>query len=180
MRTPLRETRSVAPRSALDERSFRLPSSDDTELFNSRLAEWELLQPSTGSHRGACSTKPRDEQPSLLARARRSRWITSTDGALINQAPGFVRSASKSGREPPMDSFDHAVEKYHAALREFVKGDSGPVLPLFSQRDDAVLCNPFRPFARGPGEIGGHDSTSCLPLCRRNVAVRVRGQLQHR
>jgi ketosteroid isomerase-like protein len=52
-----------------------------------------------------------------------------------------------------MESFDQAVERYHSALREFVKGDAGPVLQMFSQREDVVLCNPFRPFARGPREV---------------------------
>ncbi len=52
-----------------------------------------------------------------------------------------------------MGSFDQAVEQYHAALLEFVKGAPGPALQMFSQRDDVVLCNPFRPFARGPKEI---------------------------
>jgi len=52
-----------------------------------------------------------------------------------------------------MDSFDQVVERYHAALLEFVKGDSRPVLRTFSQREDVVLCNPLRPFARGPGEV---------------------------
>lgn len=52
-----------------------------------------------------------------------------------------------------MDSFDQAVEEYHAALREFIKGEPGPVTQMFSQRDDVVLCNPFRPFARGPSEV---------------------------
>jgi ketosteroid isomerase-like protein len=52
-----------------------------------------------------------------------------------------------------MDGLDQAVEQYHAGLLEFVKGDQGPVLQVFSQRDDVVLCNPFRPFARGPNEI---------------------------
>jgi ketosteroid isomerase-like protein len=52
-----------------------------------------------------------------------------------------------------MDSFDQAVDTYHAALGEFVKGNSEPVKPLFSQRDDVVLCNPLYPFARGPSEV---------------------------
>lgn len=52
-----------------------------------------------------------------------------------------------------MESFDRAVERYHAALREFVKGNAGPVNEVFSQRDDVVLCNPFRPFARGAREV---------------------------
>lgn len=52
-----------------------------------------------------------------------------------------------------MDSFDQAVEQYHAALREFVKGDPQPALQMFSKRDDVLLCNPFQPFAHGPKEI---------------------------
>ena len=52
-----------------------------------------------------------------------------------------------------MDGLDQTVERYHAALAEFVKGDSGPSKQMFSQRDDVVLCNPFHPFARGPGEV---------------------------
>jgi ketosteroid isomerase-like protein len=52
-----------------------------------------------------------------------------------------------------MDSFDQVVKRYHAGLLEFVKGDAGPTLRTFSQRDDVVLCNPFVPFARGPREL---------------------------
>ena len=52
-----------------------------------------------------------------------------------------------------MDNFDQVVERYHAALREFIKGEPGPVIQLFSQREDVVLCNPFRPFARGGSEV---------------------------
>ena len=52
-----------------------------------------------------------------------------------------------------MDSLDQARERYHEGLHTFVKGDSGPVLQVFSQREDVVLCNPFRPFARGPREV---------------------------
>ena len=52
-----------------------------------------------------------------------------------------------------MDGFEQAVDRYHAALREFVKGDAGPIRQMFSQREDVVLCNPFRPFANGPVEV---------------------------
>lgn len=52
-----------------------------------------------------------------------------------------------------MDSLDQTEKRYHEGLREFVKGDAGPVLQVFSQRDDVVLWNPFRPFARGPHEV---------------------------
>jgi ketosteroid isomerase-like protein len=52
-----------------------------------------------------------------------------------------------------MDSFDQVVERYHAAIREFFKGEPEPAIQMFSQREDVVLCNPFRPFARGPSEV---------------------------
>ena len=52
-----------------------------------------------------------------------------------------------------MESLDQATKRYHEGLREFVKGDAGPVLQMFSQRADVVLCYPFHPFARGPGEV---------------------------
>jgi len=51
------------------------------------------------------------------------------------------------------NTFDRVVERYHAALRAFFNGDPGPVIQMFSQREDVVLCNPFRPFARGPSEV---------------------------
>ena len=52
-----------------------------------------------------------------------------------------------------MDSLDQTVERYHVGLGDFVKGDPRPVLQLFSQREDVVLCNPLHPFARGPKEV---------------------------
>jgi ketosteroid isomerase-like protein len=52
-----------------------------------------------------------------------------------------------------MDGFDQAVEQYHAALLEFVKGQHELVRQMFSQREDVVLWNPLRPFARGPSEV---------------------------
>ena len=52
-----------------------------------------------------------------------------------------------------MDSLDQATKRYHDALRAFFRGDAGPVLRMFSEREDVVLCNPFQPFARGPREV---------------------------
>ena len=52
-----------------------------------------------------------------------------------------------------MDSLEQAEQRYHAGLAEFVKGDPGPALQMFSQRDDVVLCNPFYPYAKGPDEV---------------------------
>ncbi|WP_027152611.1 MULTISPECIES: nuclear transport factor 2 family protein [unclassified Mesorhizobium] len=47
------------------------------------------------------------------------------------------------------NDFDQAVEKYHLALDEFMKGNPAPAKKLFSQRDDVTLGNPFGPFAHG-------------------------------
>jgi ketosteroid isomerase-like protein len=44
---------------------------------------------------------------------------------------------------------DALVERSHRALDAFFKGDSEPVKPLFSQRDDVTLANPFGPPRRG-------------------------------
>lgn len=52
-----------------------------------------------------------------------------------------------------MDNLNQATTRYHEALRGFFTGDAGPVLQLFSRREDVVLCNPFHPFARGPREV---------------------------
>ena len=45
--------------------------------------------------------------------------------------------------------FDVAVEQYHLAAREFVKGTPGPYKMVFSHRDDVSLANPFGPIVRG-------------------------------
>jgi ketosteroid isomerase-like protein len=44
---------------------------------------------------------------------------------------------------------DAVLEECHRALDAFVKGDSGPVKPLYSRGDDATLANPFGPPRRG-------------------------------
>jgi ketosteroid isomerase-like protein len=69
--------------------------------------------------------------------------------------PGRPRRAHRRGEteEGRMESFDQAVDRYHAGLHEFVKGDPATVNRTFSQRDDVLLCNPMRPFARGPREV---------------------------
>ncbi len=44
---------------------------------------------------------------------------------------------------------DHVIEKYHASIDDFVKGNPRPFEELFSQRADLILANPFNPVARG-------------------------------
>jgi len=45
--------------------------------------------------------------------------------------------------------FDAAIEQYHLAAREFVKGDPEPYKMVWSHRDDVTLANPFGPVVRG-------------------------------
>ncbi|MGZ3583626.1 MAG: YybH family protein [Ktedonobacterales bacterium] len=45
--------------------------------------------------------------------------------------------------------FDEAVEQYHLAIREFVKGHPGPNEERFTHREDVTLANPFLPVVRG-------------------------------
>ena len=47
------------------------------------------------------------------------------------------------------NDFDQAVERYHLALDEFMKGNPAPAKKLYSQRDDVTLGNPFGPFVHG-------------------------------
>ncbi len=49
--------------------------------------------------------------------------------------------------------FDDAVEAYRRAVNAFCKGDPGPVLELFSRRDDVTLANPLGPPRRGRTEV---------------------------
>ena len=49
--------------------------------------------------------------------------------------------------------FDDAVEVYRRALNAICKGDPGPVLDLFSRRNDVTLANPFGPPRRGRTEV---------------------------
>ena len=44
---------------------------------------------------------------------------------------------------------EQAVERYHAALGEFAKGDPEPIKVVFSHRDDVTLANPFGATVRG-------------------------------
>jgi len=45
--------------------------------------------------------------------------------------------------------FERAVEQYHLAIGELLRGNPEPQKRLFSRRDDASLANPIVPHARG-------------------------------
>ena len=44
---------------------------------------------------------------------------------------------------------DGVIERQHAAVDAFVRGDDGPLAELWSRREDVTLGNPFGPFVRG-------------------------------
>ena len=48
---------------------------------------------------------------------------------------------------------DQLLERYHAALSEFMTGNPKPAIDLFSQRADVTLANPFGPVACGPAAV---------------------------
>jgi ketosteroid isomerase-like protein len=49
--------------------------------------------------------------------------------------------------------FDQIMERNHAALDEFARGNNKPLERLYSRRDDVTLGNPFGPFVRGFDEV---------------------------
>ena len=51
------------------------------------------------------------------------------------------------------EDLDAVIEEYHRALDAFFRGNSGPVKPFFSRRDDVTLANPFGPPQRGWNEV---------------------------
>ncbi|MGZ3637778.1 MAG: YybH family protein [Ktedonobacterales bacterium] len=52
-------------------------------------------------------------------------------------------------------NFDEAVEQYHLALREFVKGNPGPNEERFTHREDVTLANPKGLVAHGWEQVAG-------------------------
>ncbi|HZS75808.1 MAG TPA: hypothetical protein VFA41_04290 [Ktedonobacteraceae bacterium] len=51
---------------------------------------------------------------------------------------------------------DEAVEHYHRAAGEFVKGNLEPYKLVCSQREDVYLANPFGPVLRGRKSSANH------------------------
>jgi ketosteroid isomerase-like protein len=49
--------------------------------------------------------------------------------------------------------FDGVIEAYRQALDAFLRGDTKPVLELFSQQDDVTLANPLGPPRRGRANV---------------------------
>ncbi|MGN6392294.1 MAG: YybH family protein [Gemmatimonadales bacterium] len=47
------------------------------------------------------------------------------------------------------EDLEELIERYHAAMTPFAKGDPKPVKDLYSKAHDVVLANPFGPAVRG-------------------------------
>lgn len=50
-------------------------------------------------------------------------------------------------------NLDDVIDRYHAALDAFMRGDCEPARVMFSERDDVTLANPFGPVARGHEQV---------------------------
>jgi ketosteroid isomerase-like protein len=48
-----------------------------------------------------------------------------------------------------LEKFDVAIERYHLAAADFIKGNPEPYKALFSHGEDVTVANPFFPVARG-------------------------------
>ena len=92
-----------------------------------------------------------------------------------------------------MSSFDDALNAFHMALSDYLNGDPGPALAMFSRHDDVTLCNPVGPPFRGredveragaepsshftDGKVAGFDEVSRFVTADLGYVVRIeRGQ----
>jgi ketosteroid isomerase-like protein len=56
---------------------------------------------------------------------------------------------------PPADAaeLDRVIEQFRRAQQALLNGDAGPVMSMFSRRDDVTLSNPLGPTCRGWNEV---------------------------
>lgn len=80
-----------------------------------------------------------DALPEILRSGRRWPETTSSAPRMMVGLRALVMT----------DDFASALERYHAALRAFARGDASVIKKDFSQADDIVLANPFGPAAVG-------------------------------
>jgi ketosteroid isomerase-like protein len=52
-----------------------------------------------------------------------------------------------------MFSFDDALKAFNTRQNDYLNGDPGPVLAVFSRQDDVTLCNPVGPPCRGREDV---------------------------
>ena len=52
-----------------------------------------------------------------------------------------------------MEDLDAAIDRYHNAAAEFIKGNPAPFEMMFSHADDVSVANPFGPVACGWSDV---------------------------
>jgi ketosteroid isomerase-like protein len=66
------------------------------------------------------------------------------------------------GREVSDEAgLDEALERYHSAAAEFIKGQIEPYKAVFSQTEDVTLANPFGPPVRGWQDVSDTMERAC-------------------
>ena len=53
----------------------------------------------------------------------------------------------------PQEQLETAIDEYHAAAAEFVRGEPERYKAVYSHREDVSNANPFRPVANGWAEV---------------------------
>jgi len=87
--------------------------------------------------------------------SRRRRVTADVEDELASATLGagtrlpVVALHEESGGGGEMADFDEVREQYHRALETYILGDPGPVMGLWSTRDDVTLANPIGPPVRG-------------------------------
>lgn len=52
-------------------------------------------------------------------------------------------------QDDAVDDVEGLIERSHQAWADFITGNAGPALELFSRLDDVTISNPFVPYSRG-------------------------------
>jgi len=60
-----------------------------------------------------------------------------------------------------IEEFGTAIERYHVAAADFIKGNPEPYKALFSQGEDVTVANPFFPVARGWEKVADRMERAC-------------------
>ncbi len=63
-----------------------------------------------------------------------------------------METTKEKAAKSPTD-LDYAIQKYHEALDEFVKGNPEPMKLLFSMQEDITLANPFGGIKHGRQQV---------------------------
>jgi ketosteroid isomerase-like protein len=77
-----------------------------------------------------------------------------------------------------IDDVDRLIEQFRLAQDEFLEGNAGPTLKLFSHREDVTLCNPLGPPAVGWAQVA-QTIEHAASLCRDGNEVAIETVAKH-